>query len=218
MTDQIKDLAEGLNKTAAEIKSELDNIKGDATKQGSEWNAKFDKMVADLTAKHDAIQAENAEVKAKAEALEAAVARAETSEKNSDEAELAERKKKFEDFLRTKSANKEELEIRSMSTDVNPDGGYLVYPELQAFMVTRQFETSPLRRVARTVQTGSKSIEVIIDDQEAGARWVDEGASGGETDTPKVGKLEIVAHKIEANPKMTTEMTQDPFMDVESWL
>jgi HK97 family phage major capsid protein len=115
-------------------------------------------------------------------------------------------------------AGSEGVEIKSMSTDVNPDGGYLVRPELSDTIVSRIFETSPLRGVANVEQTGSKSIDILIDDNEAAARWAGEGASGGETATPELGQKVIAAHKIEADPRMTTEMIEDSYLDIEAWL
>jgi len=113
---------------------------------------------------------------------------------------------------------REGIEIKAMSTDVNPDGGYLVRPELSSTIVSRIFETSPLRQVANVERTGGKSIDILIDDNEAGARWVGEGASGGQTDTPQIGQKVIAAHKIEADPRMTTEMIEDAYLNVEAWL
>ena len=224
MTDEIKKLVEDVNKAAAEIKTELDNVKGDASKKGAEFDAKFGKMVDDMTTASDKLKL----IEAKQTALEAALARSDMSGKKSEDEIITKSKEALNKFLRKgekgiegssfKYTESDGIEIRGMSTNVNPDGGYLVIPELADFMVTRAFETSPIRPLARIVTTGSNSIQVPIDDTEAGARWVGEGASAGATDTPTVGRLEISAHKIEAEPFMTTEMTQDPFMDVEAWL
>ena len=68
------------------------------------------------------------------------------------------------------------------------------------------------------MQTDSTSVELLIDDNEAGARWVGEGASGGQTDTPQVGRKVIAVHKMEADPRMTVEMTRSPYIDAENWL
>ena len=224
MTDEIKKLVEDVNKAAAEIKTELDNVKGDASKKGAEFDAKFGKMVDEMTTASDKLRL----IEAKQTALEAALARSDMSGKKSEDEIITKSKAALNKFLREgkgaldgtsfKFDNANGIEIRGMSTNVNPDGGYLVIPELADFMVTRAFETSPIRPLARVVTTGSNSIQVPVDDNEAGARWVGEGASGGATDTLQVGRLEISAHKIEAEPFMTTEMTQDPFMDVEAWL
>ena len=224
MTEEVKNLLADINKVAAEIKTELDSVKGDASKKGAEFDSKFGKMVDEMASASDKLKA----IEAKQTALEAALARADMSGKKSEDEIITKSKEALNAYLRKgekglsgtdfKFSESDGIEIRSMATNVNPDGGYLVIPELADFMVTRMFETSPMRPISRVVTTGSNSIQVVVDDNEAGARWVGEGASGGATDTPQVGRLEIAAHKIEAEPFITTEMTQDPFMDVESWL
>ena len=151
--------------------------------------------------------------------LEAVVARTEKGTDSEKNEALEVSKKTFDTFMRGKSDLRElEIGTKAMSTDVDPDGGYVVMPEMADFVAGRVFETSPLRTVARVIQGSSKSIEVMIDDDEAAATWVGEGASGGETNTPQIGLMEIPAHKIEADPRMTVEMTQDPAINMETWL
>jgi HK97 family phage major capsid protein len=218
MTDfaEIKGLVEKINPTLAELRSEIDEIKSSAP-QDVITEEKHNRMAEDITAKM-------AEMQAKQAKLEAAMQRPSAEGKASD----AEVEAKHRDALREYmaygtlpsgfKAGSEGVEIKSMSTDVNPDGGYLVRPELSDTIVSRIFETSPLRGVANVEQTGSKSIDILIDDNEAAARWAGEGASGGETDTPELGQKVIAAHKIEADPRMTTEMIEDSYLDIEAWL
>lgn len=107
---------------------------------------------------------------------------------------------------------------KGMSTDDNPNGGYLVPAQAAGVINGQIFETSPLRRIASVMSTSAKSATFDLDDDEASARWEGEGGSSGETDTPKLGKIEIVARKMEAEPAITTELLQDAAVDVESWL
>jgi HK97 family phage major capsid protein len=154
-----------------------------------------------------------------AKAMEAALNREDFG--NSEEQKAAELHcKQFNEFLRGegKYDGKMPLELRAMSTDVQPDGGYLVRPEFVNKVVSRDFETSPMRAIADVIVGSAKSIEMLIDDDEADAVRVGEGASGGETDTPEIGLKTITAHKYEAAPKVTTEMLQDAAFDVEGWL
>jgi HK97 family phage major capsid protein len=218
MTDfaEIKGLVEKINPTLVELRAEVDEMKSNAPKDVI-TEEKHNRMAEDITAKM-------AEMQAKQAKLEAAMQRPSAEGKASD----AEVEAKHRDALREYmaygtlpsgfKAGSEGVEIKSMSTDVNPDGGYLVRPELSDTIVSRIFETSPLRGVANVEQTGSKSIDILIDDNEAAARWAGEGASGGETDTPELGQKVIAAHKIEADPRMTTEMIEDSYLDIEAWL
>lgn len=219
MTDltEIKGLVEKINPTLVELRSEVDALKASALKDVV-TEEKHQKMADDITAKMAEMQ------KAQAK-LEAAMNRPGAGDEKGMDAEL---EQKHRDAFRQYMANgtlpdgfkagSEGIELKAMSTDVNPDGGYLVRPELSSTIITRVFETSPLRQVANVERTGAKSIDILIDDQEAGARWVGEGASGGQTDTPQLAQKVITAHKIEADPRMTTEMIEDSYLDVEAWL
>jgi len=227
---EMKQLGENLQKAAAEIRSELDGVKA-SVKDSAEFSAKFDKMLDQLTKTNDKIQVEFKAMQDQQKQHEALLARRDVDGSEQKASELVEKSKNaLRSYLR-KGANGFEgetgfkidtdggIEIRAMSTDSNADGGYLVIPEIANFMVKRQFETSPIRRVANVIRTQSKSLEVPIDDNESGFTWVGEGAdSTSSTTTPQVGKLTIVAHKGAAQPAVTTEMLEDPFVNVDQWL
>ena len=218
MTDfaEIKGLVEKINPTLVELRSEIDAIKSSAPKDVI-TEEKHNRMAQDITAKM-------AEMQAKQAKLEAAMQRPSVDGKASDAEMEAKHRSALREYMAYGTlpagfkAGSEGVEIKAMSTDVNPDGGYLVRPELSDTIVSRIFETSPLRGVANVEQTGSKSIDILIDDNEAAARWAGEGASGGETATPELGQKVIAAHKIEADPRMTTEMIEDSYLDIEAWL
>jgi HK97 family phage major capsid protein len=213
---EIKGLVEKINPTLVELRSEIDGLKASQPKDVV-TEEKHKRMADEITAKVADLQAKQAK-------LEAAMNRPGADDAKGINAEVeAKHRDAFRAYMAYGKADglketREGIEIKSMSTDVNPDGGYLVRPELSQTIVTRIFETSPLRQVANVERTGSKSIDILIDDQEAAARWIGEGASGGSTDTPQIGQKVIAAHKIEASPQMTTEMIEDAYLDVEGWL
>lgn len=207
---EIKGLVEGINPVLTELRSEVDGIK-ESQKDGL-TQEKWDKMTSEITGKMETLQAKQAK-------LEAAANRPGQSE--ADE-KLAERKSAFDGFMRKGAGGRDggrgfKMELKAMSTDVNPDGGFLVYPELSSTVVSRVFESSPVRQLANVESTTSTSIEVLIDDDEAGARWIGEGASGGETDTAQVGRKVIAVHKLEADPRKTVEQVMASYFDVEAW-
>lgn len=205
---EIKKQVEDIATTFTALRSDVDGLKSrDVIDE-----TKFNKMTGDLTAKL-------ADLEAKQAKLEAAASRMDAPAEQKDLG-----KKALDSYLRKGispegvNVSAEGLEIRAMRTDSQPDGGFLVRPALANFVIDRIFETSPVRRLANVITMGGKSIDVLIDDNEAGARWVGEGASGGETTTPQLGQKSIVAHKIEADPRLTTEQIEDSYLDVEAWL
>jgi HK97 family phage major capsid protein len=117
--------------------------------------------------------------------------------------------------------NDEEREVmaKSLLAGNNPEGGYFIRPELSSRMITRVFETSPLRSVASVVTTNSDVLEMIIDDNQAATGgWVGEVQSRGVTDTPQIGMLRIAVHEQFAQPRATQKLLDDAGFDVEAWL
>lgn len=209
---EIKGLIEEINPAIVELRSEVDNIK--ESQKDVITETKWDKMVSDITEKMEKMQ--------DAQARMAAAQSRPGGDGDTDETKAA-----FDLFMRKGEGgeaygmNKRMTvgpdEAKAMSTDVAPDGGYLVYPDQSAMVVSRIFETSPLRQLANIEQTTSTSVLMLIDDDEAGARWIGEGASGGETDTAQVGRKTIAVHKLEADPRKTVEQVMASYFDVEAW-
>lgn len=221
---EVKTLVDKVNEGIVALQSELSAVKGDVARNG-ELNDKLDKMAEQVTKSAEALQLVNQ----KQAAMEAAMNRIDVAgDKRKASPEVVTKSKAlFREFARTgevpsdsgfkmvRDGNKVGFEVRGMSTDNNPNGGYLVLPEMADFMVTRVFETTPMRSLARVITIGSKSIEVIINDNQVGSGWIDEGGTISETSTPEFGKLQIVAHKLYAEPMLTTEQLEDSFFDVE---
>ncbi|MDH0908413.1 phage major capsid protein [Rhizobium pusense] len=137
-----------------------------------------------------------------------------------EDAETRAKREAFSDFLRKRGDTNLMTPdmVKAMSTDNLASGGYLVHTQMLGIIQTRVFETSPMRQVANVVKTNNKSVEIIIDDDEAGATWLGEGDVITETGTPSLGRLEIVAKKLAAYPRITNEMLADSSIDVEAWL
>jgi len=213
MTDlaEIKGLVEKINPALTELRSEVDALKADVPKDVITED-KHNRMVDEITAKMQDLQDVQARMKAKMDRPQ------------NGSAEDVETKQKFNDFLRKghdlegRARDRLELEVRSMSTDDGPNGGFLVRPEFSDRILTRVFESSPVRQVANVEQTSGKSRIFLLDDNEAAARWAGEGAAGAETGTPTVGLKEIAAHKLEALPKVSDEEIADAYVNVEQWL
>lgn len=106
----------------------------------------------------------------------------------------------------------------ALSTGSDPDGGYLVPTETSSRIITRVFESSPLRMLATVETIGGKEMEIPRDEGEAACGWVGETASRPETDTPQVGLSKIVAHEMYAAPRSTQAMLEDAGLDIEAWL
>lgn len=107
---------------------------------------------------------------------------------------------------------------RALSVDSDPDGGFVVTPELSDRISTIIYETSPVRSVA-TVQTiTTDALEGIFDGDEAGFGWVAERGSRTETTTPQLGQWRIPTHELFAAPRATQKLLDDAYLNMEAWL
>lgn len=112
-----------------------------------------------------------------------------------------------------------EYQRKALIAGVNPQGGYWLRPELASKLITRVFETSPIRSVATVVNTSANSIEMVIDDNQiTSGGWVGETGTRSETATPNIGTLTITAHEQYAEPRITQTMMDDAGFDIEAWL
>lgn len=86
-------------------------------------------------------------------------------------------------------------------------------------MTRKIFETSPLRQLASVATISSDSLEIIEDNDEAGAAWgASETAAVTESTSPQIGKITIDAYELVAQPKATQKLIDDASVDIEAWL
>jgi HK97 family phage major capsid protein len=109
-------------------------------------------------------------------------------------------------------------ELKALSVNYDPQGGYLVNPEMSSRIVTRIFETSPLRTVATVMETTKDAVEFIRDTDEVDANWADETTARSETDTADLGKIRIPVHDLHAQPRATQKQLDDSDISIEEWL
>jgi HK97 family phage major capsid protein len=107
---------------------------------------------------------------------------------------------------------------RALSVDSDPDGGFVVTPELSDRISTIVFETSPVRQVATVQAITSDALEGIFDGDEAGFGWIAERGARTETTTPQLGQWRIATHELFAAPRATQKLLDDAYLNMEAWL
>jgi len=215
--NEIKGLVEQINRPLTELRSEVDELKASVPKDVI-TQEKHDRMSADIIGKLDDLSAKQAK-------LEAAMSRPGNGDASTGDAEVeAKHAEAFREYvvagnlLHGIKPSTSGVEVKAMATDDNPNGGYLVRPELSNTIVSRVFETSPMRGIANVETIGGKSIEVLVDTDEASAEWEGEGASASATTTPQLSLKEIPAHTILNTLTLTANMIEDSYLNVEQWL
>lgn len=214
-----KDEIKKVETLVSDLKGSIDQLqeaqKDAAKKQNEEYDKRLKAVTDDILAKHE-------EITARQQKLDAAIQRIGTTEVDENDGKLtAEQKAAKAAFRKYVQGGDRALtadDVKAMSTDNLPNGGYLVPVQSLGMVDGRIFESSPMRSVASVVKTNAKSVEILLDDDEAGSGWVGEGDSISSTGTPTLGRLEIAAHKLYAYPQITEELAADSAFDVEAWL
>lgn len=110
------------------------------------------------------------------------------------------------------------VELKAMSSLNDADGGYLI-PKITSDRVSKIiYETSAVRDLAYVETISGKSMEMMVDNDEADAGWVGETQARTTTDTPQIGQIEIFVREMYAKPKVTQNLLDDAVWDVENWL
>jgi HK97 family phage major capsid protein len=104
------------------------------------------------------------------------------------------------------------------SVSVDPDGGFLVSPELDRMIESLLVEQSPMRQIARVVPVRSSEWKKLVDEHGVGSGWVGETQSRPETESPDLGEISIPSCEVYANPKTTQKLLDDGDHDVAAWL
>jgi HK97 family phage major capsid protein len=127
-------------------------------------------------------------------------------------------KSAFDKFVRKGEEIMSVDERKSLSVGTDPDGGYVVNPDLSGRIVMRVFETSPMRAYASIQVISSDALEGLFDLNQASSGWVGEEESRPETNTPALGKWRIPVHELYAKPKATQKLLDDASINMEAWL
>ena len=203
-----------------------------------------DTNTEDLTLKTvaDAIEAKNIktdeliESKATTEALESVKADSDTQIKAiTEKLEVLEAKALRPAFLETKEQemeNKQEelrtfvtkgiegLRAKAADTQISVDsqGGYALPAEVSSTILQLQHETSPIRGLVGSIQTGTTDYSQLVSLGGAASGWVGEIDARPNTGSPELGKISAVFGEVYANPKAYQHVLEDAFFNVEGWV
>lgn len=124
----------------------------------------------------------------------------------------------FNSYLRRGEQQMLADEQRAMSVGSDPDGGYVVHPDMNGQVVKKAFETSPVRQICAQQTISTDALEGLIDKDEASFGWVSESGTRSTSGTPTLGKWRIPVHEAYSNPGATQSLLDDANIDVEAWL
>lgn len=132
----------------------------------------------------------------------------------------AEYGKAFNRFFRKGvDANLQELAVKaSMSTDSDPDGGYVVPEEMESTIDRVLGTVSTMRSISRVMSISTDTYKKLVSVGGAGAGWVGEKEARPETDSAQLRELVFNAMELYANPAATQKLLDDAAVNIEQWL
>lgn len=171
----------------------------------SELTEKVEKINADLTA----IGKQMTDIEKKAGRPGA--------DKQDQTQEQEEYRKAFNLYLRKgRTDGLEDLQRKAMNTGSDPDGGYLVMPEMD-LAIDRVAQTmGGLASVANVITIGTAKYEKLVKTSGMSMRRVADGATGGETTEPKFAKVAIEVFSAEVEPWIYNETLEDARINLET--
>ncbi len=124
-------------------------------------------------------------------------------------------KQAFNRFLRKgDDSGLDEIQRKAMNTGSDPEGGYLVLPEMDATIDRIAPTVSAMFRLANVVTTASAKWEKLVKTAGMAMRRVADGSGGGETVAPTYAKITIDVHTAEVEPWVHNETLEDAFVDL----
>lgn len=112
-----------------------------------------------------------------------------------------------------------DLEVKAkLTTQSDPDGGYLVPEEMETTIDRVLGTVSTIRSLARVVTISTDTYKKLVNMGGAASGWVGEEAARPETDGPSLREIAINTGELYAMPASTQKMLDDGRIDVAGWL
>ena len=224
--------ARGLVAVRAEATDDPTKLVGEIQKAFSAFREANDKDIADLkkgmgdvvqTEKVDRINADIAALQKTVDLHAAAVAAMKVGPGAGDDPDVSAHATAWNTWFRkgdrAVDADMRELEVKAkLTTQSDPDGGYLVPTETENTIDRVLGTVSAVRSLARVVNISTSEYEKLVSQGGASSGWVGEEDSRPETDTPTLRKIAINTGEIYAQPAATQTSLDDARLDIATWL
>ena len=134
-------------------------------------------------------------------------------------ASALEHKAAFEAYVRAgETTGLRALELKALSAGSNPDGGYLVPPEVETQIGEGLKAISPIRAIAcvRTISGNVYKKPFMTAGPAVG--WVGETDARTQTTSPTLDELSFPAMELYAMPAATATLLEDAAVNIDQWL
>ena len=179
------------------------------------------RMSADVvtTEKVDRINRAGDEAKARIDELTLKARRPQLSGHEEQAPVSREHKQAFESYVRKGEAQGlTALEAKAFSVSSNPDGGFLVPPEIEAEIGRRVSNFSPVRAISTVRQVSAPSYRKPFNVTGFATGWVGETAARPETATPALAEIQFPTMELYAMPSATQSLLDDAAVSIDQWI
>jgi HK97 family phage major capsid protein len=109
----------------------------------------------------------------------------------------------------------EGIHKKAMNSNSDPDGGFLIIPEMDS-MIERVVPTvSALARLAKNVTIGTAKYSKLVKTSGMSITWPGAGKTSGESGTPTYERVEIEVFPAEVEPWVENETLEDTGLEVD---
>jgi HK97 family phage major capsid protein len=130
-----------------------------------------------------------------------------------------EHKVAFDRYIRLgDSTNLRALELKALSSGSNPDGGYVVPPEIEAQISQRLIAVSPIRSIASVRIISSNVYKKPFMTAGPAVGWVGEMDARAQTASPTLDEISFPAMELYAMPAATAGLLEDSVVNIDEWL
>lgn len=206
-------------KILAELQKTFEDFKTERDKELADIKAGLADVVQ--TEKVDRINAELTKLTKDIDSVNAAMAALKIGGAGNDhDPDKAEHAQAFDRFFRKGvDAGLADLEVKAkLTTQSDPDGGYLVPEETEAGIDRVLGTVSTIRSLSRVINISTDTYKKLVNMGGATSGWVGEEQVRGETATPVMREIAINTGEIYAMPGTTQRTLDDARIDVASWL
>jgi HK97 family phage major capsid protein len=130
-----------------------------------------------------------------------------------------EHKQAFDVYVRAgESSGLRALELKALSVGSNPDGGYLVPPEVEIEIGRRLTAISPIRSIAGARAISGNVYKKPFMTAGPAVGWVGETGARSQTASPTLDELSFPAMELYAMPAATSTLLEDSAVNIDEWL
>ena len=222
MSDEVKEVVEGIGKAFEEFKATNDQRLSELEKKGTAdvvTEEKLQKIEADLDKFEDINQkltAQASEAKSVNEKLDRLETMVKRPSASFDETEVKTEEKAFTKWLRKGKEGLDEMETKALAVSDDTSAGFLAPPEYVRELIKTVTEVSPLRNIARVRSTTLKSVQMPSRTATFSAVFVAEQGTRSETTGYTTQLEEIPTHELYALVDISEQQLEDSVFNVEA--